>query len=113
MIDESADTSHVCVILSQVNCQRSYGAMCDLGQCVLENGISICLFQEPYVGEGRVCGLPACVRIFVSEFDGSAIAVFDREYECMIIEECKFSDGVCVCLDKRRCRGATSRIPLL
>ena len=93
---ESENLFYVCLSLLQVHCQRSYGVMCDLGDCVLENEISVYLFQEPYVREGRVCGLPACARVFLSESGGSAIAVFNREYECMPVEECKFSDGVCV-----------------
>ena len=105
MMADSENLSYVCLSLLQANCQRSYGVMCDVGHCVLEDEISVCLFQEPYVPEGRVCGLPACARVSVSESGGSAIAVFKRDYECMPVEECKFSDGVCV-----RVKGAVGEL---
>lgn len=82
--------------LLQLNCQHSYAVMADISERVAEGGIQVCLFQEPYAYAGRVCGLPAGTRVFVSESEGACVAVPDRAYECMLVEECKFMDGVCV-----------------
>ena len=87
---------NVCLNFLQANCQRSYGAMCDLGQSVLEIDIHVCMFQEPYVHEGRMCGLPADTNVFLSSSGGAAVAVFDKSLVCMRIDECALPDGVCV-----------------
>ena len=87
---------NVCLNFLQANCQRSYGAMCDLGQSVLEIDIHVCMFQEPYVDEGRMCGLPADTNVFLSSSGGAAVAVFDKSLVCMRIDECALPDGVCV-----------------
>ena len=36
------------------------------------------------------------MNVFLSSSGGAAIAVFDKNYVCMRIDECKFPDGVCV-----------------
>ena len=91
---ESENLSYVCLSLLQANCQRSYGVMCDIGQRVLEYNIQVCMFQEPYVREGRLCGLPAGTSIFLSPSGGAAVVVFDKNYACMRIDACDFPDGV-------------------
>ena len=95
-MDESSDPSYLCLSLLQANCQRSYGVMSDLGQRVLEDNIQVCMFQEPYFREGRLCGLPAGTSVFLSPSGKAAVAVFDKCYACIRIDVCDFPDGVCI-----------------
>lgn len=90
------ETGGVCLRLLQNNCHGMYEAMSDLSECVRENGLQVCMFQEPYVSFGGVRGLPSGTRVAVSESGLAAVALFDEGYECMTIEECKFIDGACM-----------------
>ena len=80
----------------QVNCQKSLGAMCDLGDSLLRHGVQVCLLQEPCTFMNGVRGLPSTIRSFVSESCQAAICILDNEYECMLVEEGKHPDGVCI-----------------
>ena len=91
-----SESVNVRMNVMQLNCMHSYLAMCDLTELVLEEGMQVALLQEPYVHNARVCGLPMGTRVFLSESERACVAVFDPGYECMLVEECKFKDGVCV-----------------
>ncbi|XP_058796652.1 uncharacterized protein LOC131674152 [Phymastichus coffea] len=82
------------VKILQLNCQRSYAVMCDLGQYAVRMGIQILLLQEPYVWRDRVRGLPGGTVVYVSERGSTAVCVIDVKLVSMSVEEYKWKDGV-------------------
>lgn len=86
----------------QINCQRSYAGMCDLGVNMRRMNASVALVQEPYVnGMGRVQGLPAGMKVFQNERGMSSIVIDDLNVECMLMNELTNDMGVCVMLQGR------------
>ena len=53
-----------CVIVVQLNCQRSYGVLCDVGRVMTEKRVSVALLQELYRSGVRMyCPAPGgCLR---------------------------------------------------
>lgn len=86
--------------ICQLNCQRAYSVMGELGQYMCENGVSVALLQEPYVVNGKVCGLPTNFRVVQSRPRengvGSAIVIGDVTMDLLEVEECTDEWGVCV-----------------
>ena len=82
----------------QLNCQRAYAVMCDLGRVMCERGASVALLQELYVAHGRVAGLPSSWRVFGAECAPSraAVVVCDDAIEAIGVSECTNEQGVCV-----------------
>jgi len=80
----------------QLNCQKSYAVMCDIGQMMCERGIVIALLQEPYATSGCIRGLPAGMRVFPDSRANSAVVVNDVGIECTLVNSTNW--GVCVCL---------------
>ena len=70
----------------QVNCGRAESVMNELGVVARENGVDVCLLQEPLVRNGRVEGLPAGMSVFNNEW--AAIVVDSKEMDVMCVEEC-------------------------
>lgn len=84
----------------QYNCQRAYAIMCDLGEMMGKRGVSVALLQEPYVRNGRVCGLPTGMNVITSGDTNvkAAIVVNNFKLGLMRVEECTNEHGVCVWL---------------
>lgn len=80
----------------QLNGQRCYGVMSELGDCMLRERLSICLLQEPYVRNGVVVGLPSAMRAYVSMNGGAAIVVNDRNSDVIPVPELTDEYGVCL-----------------
>jgi len=81
----------------QLNCQRSYAVMCEVGALMHESGSSIALVQEPYTTNGCIRGLPASMRVFIDTRANAAILINDARLECMLIRADDY--GVCVCVE--------------
>ena len=43
------------VSIIQLNCQRAYGALCDVGRVLSEKRVSVTVQQEVYLSCGSVC----------------------------------------------------------
>lgn len=84
--------------LLQLNCQRSYGVMCDLGQSMRREGIGVAILQEPYVRDGLVSGLPDGMTVCaVQGAHPKAAVVLDLPgVDIMVMEQCTTECGVCV-----------------
>lgn len=81
----------------QLNCQKSYKVMCDLGVIMSDEKINIALLQEPYVSNGRVCGLPCDMRVISCGVNAkTAVVVNDYSMEIVAVDECVSEHGVCV-----------------
>ncbi|KAH8395180.1 hypothetical protein KR215_011929, partial [Drosophila sulfurigaster] len=81
----------------QLNCQRSYAVMCDVGNMMCEKGSVVALLQEPYATDGCVRGIPAHMRVFTDSRAKAAVVVNDVGIECTLM--CSTDWGVCVCLN--------------
>lgn len=89
-------TEYVCKFV-QLNCQRSYGVMCEIGMVIRREKISIALLQEPYVCNGRVVGLPSDMRVFTCGTNPKvAVVVEDSKLNAMAVNECMNEFGLCV-----------------
>ena len=86
-----------CTII-QYNCQRSYVAMCELGEIMSEKRAGVALLQEPFFRCKKVCGLPTGIKIFSADDGRAAVVVRDTSLECMLVTECTDDRGVCVWL---------------
>jgi len=71
--------------LLQLNCQKSYSVMCDIGQMTCERGSVVALLQEPYANNGCVRGLPAGMRVFPDSRANSAVVLNDVGTECTLV----------------------------
>ena len=86
------------VNIVQLNCQRSYFVLCDVGRVMSEKRVSVALLQELYVSCGNVGGLPSCWRVFTCERAPSraAVVVNDIAIEAMCVNDCTNEYGVCM-----------------
>ena len=80
----------------QLNCQRSYGVMMDLGIQLVERRISVAMLQEPYVTHGNVRGLPPWMRVYGVGKIKAAIVICDETIEGNIINQ--WSDELTECV---------------
>lgn len=82
----------------QCNCQRAYGVLCDLGNVMNEQCVSVALLQELYVSHGCVKGLPSAWRVYVCESNPAkaAVVIRDVNVEAVCVSECTDEYGVCV-----------------
>ena len=89
-----------CVIVVQLNCQRSYGVLCDVGRVMTEKRVSVALLQELYVSFGSANVLPSSWRVFTCERAPSRAAdvVNVIAIEAMCVNVCTNEYGVCVWL---------------
>lgn len=89
-----------CVNVVQLNCQRAYAVMCDLGEWLCERRVSVALLQEPCVRQGRVVGLPLSMDVIVCEGENlkAAVVICDPGLDVMCVRECTNEYGVCVWL---------------
>ncbi|KAH8250905.1 hypothetical protein KR032_000089, partial [Drosophila birchii] len=85
--------------LSQINCQKSYAVMCEVGQMLSERSYAVALVQEPYTTNGRVRGLPAAMRVFLDSRCQAAVIVNDPSLECILVSSTNW--GVCVSVNGR------------
>lgn len=98
MLENSAYSYNVMDKLKiiQLNCQRSYDVMCDLGEILVQRKVSVALLQEPMVQCNKVMGLPVGFKIFVSNDGKSAIVVCDPMIESIMINKAKNAMGIAV-----------------
>lgn len=80
----------------QLNCQRMYECMCDLSVMMVSERVSVALVQEPYVRNGRVCGLPLGMRVYVNALGSAAVIVNDVRLDCMMLGGSESDLGVAV-----------------
>ena len=83
----------------QLNCQRSYAVICELGQTIRDSGTTFALLQEPYTTGGCVRGLPGGMRVYTDSGGGSAIVVDDVNLDCTLVSSSQW--GVCICVEGR------------
>ena len=74
-----------CVNVVHLNCQRSYGILCDVGRVMTEKRVSVALLKELYVSFGSVSALPSAWQVFTCERGPSraAVVVNDVAIEAM------------------------------
>ena len=89
-----------CVNIIQLNCQRSYGILCDVGRIMTVKRVSVALLQELYVTFGSANGLPISWRVFTCEREPSrtVVVVNAVAIEAMCVNVCTNEYGVCVWL---------------
>lgn len=78
----------------QYNCQRSVSFMHEFGEALLRVGVTFALFQEPYVRERCVRGLPGGMRVFTDEGRGFDIVVVDSDIDCTVISSSQWGMSV-------------------
>ena len=81
----------------QLNCQRSYTVICELGQAICDLGATFALVQEPYTTGGLIRGLPGGMRVFTDSGGNSAVIVNDRDIDCTVVSSSQW--GVCVSVE--------------
>jgi len=64
--------------------------MCDLGEVLCEQRVSVALLQEPYIRSGYVCGLPMNMNVYINDgvVTKAAVVVNDPNLESMCVREC-------------------------
>uniref|UniRef100_A0ABD2W2A4 Endonuclease/exonuclease/phosphatase domain-containing protein n=1 Tax=Trichogramma kaykai TaxID=54128 RepID=A0ABD2W2A4_9HYME len=72
--------------------------MHDLSSVIFEDGVDVLLLQEPWVNDGRVCGLPGGMRVYECEGGMAAIVVANGSMEAMLPVEAAL-DYMNGCLD--------------
>ena len=90
--------------ICQVNANKSYVVMSELGVYMCEKRVSVALVQEPYVLHGSVRGLPTGFRVVTSGALGdgtgvSAVVINDANVDILVID--KYTNVYGVCVDKR------------
>ena len=78
----------------QLNCQRAYSVVCELGQAMRSTGAVFALVQEPYTTGGFIRGLPGGMRVYTDSGGNSAIIVDDRDVDCTVVSRSEW--GVCI-----------------
>ena len=87
--------------ICQVNANKSYVVMSELGVYMCEKRVSVALVQEPYVLHGSVRGLPTGFRVVTSGALGdgtgvSAVVINDANVDILVIDKYTNVYGVCV-----------------
>lgn len=81
----------------QVNCQKCYAVMIELGHVLSEGRYDAALLQEPYLrGGGFVAGLPAWMRVFQSGDGKSAVVLSNALLDAIVIPVVPLELGVTV-----------------
>ena len=85
------------ILILQLNCQRAYSVICELGQAMCNLDATFALVQEPYTSGGHIRGLPGGMRVFLDGGGNSAVIVRDKDVDCTVVSCSQW--GVCVSVE--------------